>query len=346
MGTGSFARTSEAPINQNSTFAKSAGASATHNGHIDRPESFPPLRSTDREHTPLVSTGADGFGRTSNAKQPESTPPEDTKKKRKRLLLLLLILLITFTAGFLGFGGLSLLGLNGESDAPAQQQVTTVSTPSVSQPVADAVPAAKTVDAAPVAADPSTEKPVVDPDKLVEEVIPTSQMPARIADVTSPGTQFNITYPELIPPPAAAAKSKTNFVSFEVNAKLAEDPDTRVFSMVPSTPDLKGTASLSWSTVSGSVLFRCKDLPGNTAGSNYVLYYIDENDKAQRMMAFAVASGAELMLIPPRIPSRGVKRVVLTLEKSVKTQEGAAVRREEVLYSDYKEKALLTKPLK
>ncbi len=197
----------------------------------------------------------------------------------------------------------------------------------------------------PDATDLAAAKPAVEDDRLPEEAIVPSMIPARISDVTMPETQFNISYPAPIAPPAKAVKSKTNFVSFEVNAKLAEDADTRVFSMVPSVPG-KGSASLAWSTLTGAVLFRCKDLEGNKAGSNYVLYYIDENDKAQRMMAFAVASGAELMLIPPRIPSRGVKRVVLTLEKNVKTLEGMALRREEVLYSDYKEKAILTKPLK
>jgi hypothetical protein len=274
------------------------------------------------------------------------TSPEEGKKKRKRLLLLLLLLLITFTAAFLGLGGLGMLGIGNEHDVAASTSVST-SQPTISEtPAAIAEPEAKKTEAAPKAEEHAAAKPVAPEEKDTEEALTPAAIPARIADVTSPETQYNITYPELIAPPAGGAKSKTNFVSFEVNAKLAEDPDTRVFSMVPSAPGLKGTAALSWSTVSGSVLFRCKDLVGNPAGSNYVLYYIDDNDKAQRMMAFSVASGAELMLIPPRIPSRTVKRVVLTLEKSVKTLEGQAVRREEVLYSDYKEKAILTKPLK
>jgi hypothetical protein len=283
------------------------------------------------------------------------TPPseEENKKKRKRLLLLLLLLLITFSAAFFAYGGLDLFRSSevvGSTDnGPTQVTTATPVAEQATNEVKENEIETKT--ASPEGPDPdakdlaATAKPVIEDERLPEETIVPSMIPARIADVTMPVTQYNISYPAPIAPPTRAVKSKTNFVAFEVNAKLAEDIDTRVFSMVPSVAG-KGSAALAWSTMSGAVLFRCKDLEGNKAGSNYVLYYIDENDKAQRMLAFAVASGAELMLIPPKIPSRGVKRVVLTLEKNVKTLEGTVLRREEVLYSDYKEKAILTKPLK
>lgn len=340
MGTGSFARQSETSANRPSTFAKSAGGSATQ----VRLESFPPLRSGDREQTPSTSRSEVHDAPAIAAEPSKGIPPQQSKKK-KRLLLLLLLLLIAFSAAFLGLGGLGLFRSGNSIATQGSQQVAapTSTTPEI-KPVAEhsEAPISKSVAIVKPHA-PATS--AVEDDRLPEEAITPSMIPARIADVTMPETQYNITYPAPIPPPAMAAKSKTNFVAFEVNAKLAEDPDTRVFSMVHSATG-KGDALLAWSTLSGAVLFRCKGLEGNKAGSNYVLYYIDENDKAQRMLAFAVASGAELMLIPPRIPSRGVKRVVLTLEKNVKTQEGMALYREEVLYSDYKEKALLSKPLK
>jgi hypothetical protein len=341
MGTGSFARQSETSTNRPSTFAKSAGGSATQ----ARLENFPPLRSEDRERFPTTAASADRNAPITVVELSGGTPPEQGKGKKKRLLLLLLLLFITFFAAFLGLGGLDLFGSGDPVAVNDQKRVSRVTptVPAIQQEVITTeAPVAKPVVAEKTEAITKNE---VEDDKLPEEVISPSMIPARIADVKIPETQYNISYPAPIPPPAVAAKSKTNFVSFEVNAKLAEDPDTRVFSMVPSETG-KGSASLTWSTLSGAVLFRCKGLDGNKAGSNYVLYYIDENDKAQRMMAFAVASGAELMLIPPKIPSRGVKRVVLTLEKNVKTLEGTALYREEVLYSDYKEKALLSKPLK
>jgi hypothetical protein len=340
MGAGGFARTSEPPINKQNVFAKSAGGSSTQ----DRLETFPPLRSSDRE--PLAISGSEFFGRTPGAPTPDNTPSEDKKKKSKRLLLLLLLLLITFTAAFFGLGGMDLLNGSDEHVMVTESKTvapaaTTIETPTT---IAEAIPVAEKETEEKVAT-PTTAAPVED-DHLPAEVIEPAMIPARISDVKMPETQYNISYPEPIAPPAVAVKAKTNFVAFELNVKLSEDPDTRVFSMVPSSGDVRGTASLAWSTLTGAVLFRCKGLEGNKAGSNYVLYYIDENDKAQRMMSFAVASGAELMLVPPRIPSRGVKRVVLTLEKTVKTLEGPALSRTEVLYSDYKEKAILTKPLK
>jgi hypothetical protein len=340
MGTGSFARQSETPINRHSTFAKSAGASATQ----EPLETIQPLRSIDREQSPSTVIPSVADVRTSGAGQnPQPDSESEKKTKRKRLLLLLLLLLITFTAAFLGLSG----GFGTDEVASVTVAAPVASAaPEVVQSVApEKVVTEEAPKAIPVKTDDAAATPPVEDERLPEERIATSMIPARIADVTMPETQYNISYPAPIPPPPTAVKSKTNFVAFEVNAKLAEDPDTRVFSMVPSAAG-KGTASLAWSTLTGAVLFRCKDLRGNTAGSNYVLYYIDENDKAQRMMAFAVASGAELMLIPSRIPARGVKRVVLTLEKNVKTLEGMALHREEVLYSDYKEKAILTKPLK
>lgn len=295
--------------------------------------------------------------------QPESPQQDEEKKRKKRYLLLLLLLLIAFTTIFLATGGFGSFG-------DPNDQLTTGSTSNSTSAIDGIAPTAtsenvpgsngertrsedsdvetpvSTGKEAELASVPKAKPGVTETESEELEPITPTAIPDRIADVMLPSTQYDISYPAPIEPPARSVKSKTNFVAFEVSAKLQEDPETRVFSMVPTEGGPGGSGTLLWSTITGAVVFRTKNLAANKAGSNYVLYYIDEQNKAQRMISFAVASGAELMLIPSRIPSRTVKRVVLTLESTVKTKEGNVTRRDEILYSDYKDKVAVMKPLK
>lgn len=316
---------------------------------------FQPLRPSDG--LPIATSGTDFFGRTPVAPPQPEPPQQDAEKKRKkRYLLLLLLLFIAFATIFLATGGFGSFG-DAEDQLTAGSLTSTPiegsasvtnETGRTSEAAHKEVPEVATTvtsEDAKLAVVPAAKPGVTETESEELEPIKPTAIPDRIADVMLPSTQYDISYPVAIEPPARAVKSKTNFVAFEVSAKLQEDPETRVFSMVP-TEGFGGTGTLLWSTITGSVVFRTKNLAANRVGSNYVLYYIDEQNKAQRMMSFTVASGAELMLIPSRIPSRTVKRVVLTLESSVKTKEGNITRRDEVLYSDYKDKVAVMKPLK